>query len=371
MKYKIINLQLLILILFIYSQWFHFHILKNKFINEIEQKYKSSNQVNINQVYNIIYNVEEIFNPDINSTINIGFTLDKNYIYETMLTISSIMATQRKNTKIRFHLGVTKNFLAVKMAEIFELKNKINNNTEFNFYYLKESVIKMKGFHHKGEACPGKFELPIYLPDDVEKLIIFDGGDLLVLRDLTKLYQYNMGEYWILGTPEPIIINSFMKIRYNITKYLNIGSIMIDVKKYKDNNIWEKYTNNRNLPLRGQPDQTLINIIIPDSKKNYIPFKFGGICLFDNDEFSDSLMFNQLLGYKNWINSSLSSTLPNNPKSEIGILLQLNNPRFIHQFYGKWEKGDGLSIYRHLAKYFMLISGISTMLCKKKPKYCL
>jgi len=298
MKYKIINLQLLILILFIYSQWFHFHILKNKFINEIEQKYKSSNQVNINQVYNIIYNVEEIFNPDINSTINIGFTLDKNYIYETMLTISSIMATQRKNTKIRFHLGVTKNFLAVKMAEIFELKKKLNNNTEFNFYYLKESVIKMKGFHHKGEACPGKFELPIYLPDDVEKLIIFDGGDLLVLRDLTKL-------------------------------------------------------------------------IIPDSKKNYIPFKFGGICLFSNDEYSDSLMFNQLLGYKNWINSSLSSTLPDNPKSEIGILLQLNNPRFIHQFYGKWEKGDGLSIYRHLAKYFMLISGISTMLCKKKPKYCL
>jgi len=371
MKYKIIIFQLLILILFIYFQWLDTQFLKNKLINEIKQKYISSNKVNINQVYNKIYNVKDVFDANINSTINIGFTLDQNYIYETMLTITSILASQKKNTKIRFHLGVTNNFHAIKMVEIYKLKNKINNNTEFNFYYLKESVIKMKGFHHKGEACPGKFELPLYLPDDVEKLIIFDAGDLLVLRDLTELYQYNMGEYWIIGTPEPIIINSFMKIRYNITKYLNIGSIIINVKKYKENNVWENYTKNRNLTLKGQPDQTLINIIIPDSKKNYIPFKFGGICLFSNDEYSDSLLFNQLLGYKNWINNSLSSTLPDNPKSEVGILLQLNNPRFIHQFYGKWEKGDGLTIYRHLVKYFMLISGISTMLCKKKPKYCL
>ena len=281
------------------------------------------------------------------------------------------MATQKKYTKIKFHLGITNNFTAEKMVEIFELKNKINNNTEFNFYYLKDSVIKMKGFHPKGEACPGKFELPQYLSDDIEKLIIFDAGDLLVLRDLTELYQYNIGQYVIIGTPEPSIINSFMKVKYNITKYINIGSVLINVKKYKKNKIWIKYIKNRNITLKGQPDQTLINIIIPDSEKNYIPFKFGGICLFPNDKYSDSLIFPNFLGYKNWINTTLSETLPDNPKSMIGILLQLYNPRFIHQFYGKWEEGYGLSIYRLLAKYFMLLSGISTQLCKKKPKYCL
>ena len=82
----------------------------------------------------------------INSIINIGFTLDKNYVLETMITVTSIMATQKNTTKIRFHFGVTNNFTVENMLKIYELKKRINNLTEFNFYYLKDAVIKMKIF---------------------------------------------------------------------------------------------------------------------------------------------------------------------------------------------------------------------------------
>jgi lipopolysaccharide biosynthesis glycosyltransferase len=51
---------------------------------------------------------------------------------------------------------------------------------------------KMKNFHIKGEACPGKFELPQLLPDNIEKILLFDGGDVIILKDLNKLYNYNM-----------------------------------------------------------------------------------------------------------------------------------------------------------------------------------
>ena len=207
-------------LIFVFSLLINFYLLldpfnqicKNKFINEINKIYNSSNKVNINDIENKLkykkrYSISEKFE----STIDIGFTLDKDYILETMLTVASIMDTQLNTTKIRFHFGVTNDFSIEKMVKIYGLKNKINNLTEFNFYYLKESVIKMKNFHPKGEACPGKFELPIYLSEDIKRLIIFDAGDLLVLRDLTKLYNYDMGDYWALGVPEPAIINSFMK----------------------------------------------------------------------------------------------------------------------------------------------------------------
>ena len=201
-----------------------------------------------------------------------------------MITVSSILASQYKNTKIRFHFGVTDNFSADNMIKLYSLRNKINILSEFNFYYLKESVAKMKNFHPSGEACPGKFELPEYLPDDVERLIIFDAGDLLVFRDLTKLYNYEMGQYWVLGTLEPSIINSFMKVYYNTTKFVNIGSILLNVKKLKENDFWSLYTKSRYLKLVPQPDQTLFNILIPDNKKNYLPFKFGGFSLFSSDQ---------------------------------------------------------------------------------------
>ena len=342
----------------------------NNFGIEIRKIFDSSDKVNINQIDKRINGNNLCANKKIKSTINIGFTLDINYILETMITVSSIMATQKSTTLIRFHFGVTKNFTPQKMLKMYELRNKINNLTEFNFYYLKDSVSKMKGFHPKGEACPGKFELPILLSDDIERIIIFDGGDLLVLRDLTEIYNYDMDKFWVLGTPEPSIIDSFMNIKYNMTKYINIGSILINVKEFKYNHLWENFVKNRNLNLLGQPDQTLFNIIVPDDKKNYLPLKFGGFSIISSDENFDSLKF-EGFKFKDWLNSSLSSSLPDKPNSEKEILVNLYNPRFIHQFSGKWEKGEGLSIYRLLAKYFINLAGITEEICKKKPGYCI
>lgn len=75
-------------------------------------------------------------------------------------------------------------------------------------------------------------------------------------------------------------------------------------------------------------------------------------------------------GFKKWLNDSQSSSLPEKPKSEKEIIFYLYNPRFIHQFSGKWNKGSGLSIYRLLAKYFIHLAGISSELCEKSPGYC-
>ena len=340
------------------------------FINEIQKVYDSFNKVNINDIDYKIYG-KKFANKYIDSTINIGLTLDKKYVLETMITLTSIMATQKKTTKIRFHLGVTNDFSADLMAKIYGLKYKINNLVEINFYYLKSSMERMKNFHPtKGIASPGRFELPILVPDNVERLLIFDVGDVLVLRDLTNLYNYNMNNYVVLGPPEPVIIESFMKPKYNITKYINIGSILVDVKKIKEMNFWDSYTKNRNIELIGAPDQTLFNIIMPDEKKNYLPFKFGGFNLFMDDKSYDSKIFVNY-HYKNWINNSLSDTLPDNPKNETKILNEFFNPIFIHQFDHKWKYGYGISIYRIINKYFISLTGFQKEICKKFPGYCI
>ena len=76
-----------------------------------------------------------------------------------MLTISSILASQNIGTKIVFHLGVIDDFKAEYMLKIYELKDRINNLTEFNFYLLKEAMEKMQNFHTKGAACPGTISI--------------------------------------------------------------------------------------------------------------------------------------------------------------------------------------------------------------------
>ena len=285
-----------------------------------------------------------------------------------MLTITSIMATQKKDTKIIFHLGVINNFDAKKMLKIYKLKEKINNLTEFNFYYLEGAMKKMKNFHPKGEACPGKFELPELLPHDVERILLFDAGDVLVFRDLTELYNYDMKDYWVLGPPEPWCIKSFVQI-YNIKKYINIGSILINVKKLKQNNFWKNYIKKRYLKLGGALDQTLFNIVVPDDKKGYLPFRFGGFTILCSDKESDILKFHDH-GLKEWLKSNLSNSMPEKPETLFQLISQLYNSCFIHQFCFKWYAGNGLSIYRNLLKFFIKLAGIWEELCYKKKGYC-
>jgi len=337
--------------------------------NEIDYIFKKYNKINLNDI-DMKYNpTKQNFNNNIKikNIINIEFTLDPNYILETMMTVSSIMVTQKRTTKIVFHFGVIKNFTSENMLKIYGLKEKLNNLTEFNFYYLKSSMEKMKNFHKKGEACPGKFELPQLLPDSVKKILLFDAGDVIVLKDLSELFNYDMKNYWILGLPEPWCIDKFVK-DYNISKYINIGSVIINVTEFKKNNLWEKYTKNRNIKLGGAVDQTLLNIIIPDSKKGYFPFRLGGYSIIYNEKsLYNKNYFDH--GLKSWLENK-SNNLPGNPKSLSEYFYQMLDPIFFHQFYGKWYDRNGLAVHRNLVKLFIKLAGIWKELCFKRPGYC-
>jgi hypothetical protein len=339
------------------------------FLNKIQEEFDKNKKVNINNIEQKLGlykdNLQE--NEIIKSTVNIAFTLDPGYLLETMLTITSMIISQKDSTKLVFHLGVINNFNASYMLKMYELKERLNNKTEFNFYYLPEAMKKMKNFHPKGAACPGKFELPELLPDDVSRILLFDGGDVLVLRDLTELYNYDMGDKWALGPPEPLGIPFISK--YNRKVYINIGSILLNVKELKKNKFWEQYTKSRHLDSPGAPDQTLFNIVVPDDKKGYFPFRFGGFTILANDESADKLDFHDV-GYKNWL-KEIGKNLPENPITEERLVAQLYNSVFIHQFHEKWDQGSGLSIYRHLAKYFIKLGGFWDELCKKRPGYCI
>ena len=82
-------------------------------MNYITNEFKNKGKININElVQKFIPYKQDLNNTKINSTVNVGFTLDPGYILETMLTAASIMATQYKTTKIVFHFGVVGDFNA-------------------------------------------------------------------------------------------------------------------------------------------------------------------------------------------------------------------------------------------------------------------
>ena len=336
---------------------------------KIDQYYNLNGKINLNKIISEIKKDESYpIKGKFNNIVNIGLGLDSSYILETMLTMASIMDSQRNTTKIIFHLAIIYNFTSKDMLKIYTLKERINNSTEFNFYLCKETTDITANFYKKMGGT-ARLELYKYLPHDVERLLIFDAGDILIFRDLSEMYNINMENKWIFGTLEPYGSLLFNK-KYKKRKYINMGAFLINCTKFKEIKFWELFIKNLNTyKIEGtSKDQSLLNLLIPDENIGYFPFKFGGFSPFVDDISSDSQNFLNY-HYKKMLKNK--NDFINPPKDYEHLVLQLFNPVYIHQIDNKWYKGSGLSIYRNYARNCIRLANIWDELCKKKPGYCL
>ena len=359
-NYKLLNKTVLKL-----KQEFERNLLKK--INKIYSKNKI---VNINQVEASIKGGRKwVKNENKSNEINLGFQLDPGYILRTMMTLASIIDSQSYKTKIRLHFAVVLNFTVENMTKIYSLREKIRDDVEFNFYNAKKVEEDFKGVHPKGPGAIAKIILPHLLPEDIERIILFDTGDLLVLRDLRKMYNWDMGNYLYLGAPDPCIGKKALISKKPYDIYINIGHFLLNVKKIKKKNMYKKFLNHKNTYKNIIADQDLMNDVA-QNEIGYLPVRFGLFSPFLNDKDSDNPKVKNQYEYYKMTKKKLKNKFPYMPKNTSDFFRQSYNPVVIHQWNGKWAFGGGLSIYRRLATCYMRIAGIYDELCKKMPLYC-
>lgn len=91
------------------------------------------------------------------------------------------------------------------MLKIYSLRERIRDDVEYNFYNAEKVEKDFKGIHPMGPGAIAKIILPQLLSEDIDRIIIFDTGDLLVLRDLKEMYNWNKSNFLYLGAPDPFI----------------------------------------------------------------------------------------------------------------------------------------------------------------------
>ena len=278
------------------------------------------------------------------------------------------MDSQKPETKLKFHFAVVNGFSTENMLKIYNLRRKIRDDVEFNFYNAKRVETEFKGINPKGNAICARLLLPELLPDDIKRLIIFDTGDVIILRDLSEMYNWNMKNKMYSGVLD-MGINKFGHIsKRKLDIYINAGNYLVDVKKVKSAKMYEKFVKYKNVYKSSIiADQNLINDVAY-GKIGYLPMKFGIIAPFDNDRISDNYHSKKI--YKFYEKAKHKELFPFLPKNLNEMYLQAYNPVVIHQFYGKWVKGSGLTIYRRLVQYYIKLAGIWDEMCQKHPGYC-
>lgn len=345
--------------------------LKN-FLKGISQEFTKKGYANINEIESKFPEGRPWIKNNTNNTINVGFQLDPSYVLQTMMTLASIIDSQKNCTKLSAHFAVVLGFNEENMLKIYSLREKIREDVEFIFYDAKKVETDFKDMHPKGPGAIAKLLLPHLLADDIERILIFDVGDVLILRDLTEMYNWNLSNYLYLGAPDPQI-NIFGKIsKKKLDIYINVGHFLVNVKKVKSENMYEKYLKYKDVYTSRICDQDLLNDIA-FGKIGYLPIKFGLFAPFRNDTESDFKPYiNQYQEYKMNELKLLNKyeKFPFLPRNTDEFFKQSYNPVVIHQWNDKWVDGSGLSIYRRLAQYYIRYAGIWEEMCINLPKYC-
>ena len=209
--------------------------------------------------------------------ITVFFAVDDNYIDFLSITITSII-DNAKDERYSYNFYILHNGLSK------ESKKKIKHlsNHRFKIYFFNvlghlsslESRFKVRDYY----TMTTYYRLLI--PDAffyIDKALYLD-CDIVVLDDLSKLYNYDIGNNLIGAVPDASVqivpefityVNKALKIEKE--KYFNAGVLIMNLKRMRQTHLLRKiFEISKKVVFNIAQDQDLLNVICKD-QVFYVP----------------------------------------------------------------------------------------------------
>ncbi len=208
----------------------------------------------------------------ISLNIPIAMALDDNYLYPTIVAMTSVLENADSNTKYDFYVMHPAEFKEENKSKLKSLEQKYEK--------CKIKTIDM-GNAYKNANDKGHITTPAYyrlslsdLLPDINKIIWLD-GDTITNVGLGEMYKIDMNGYYYKGYLDDNVhaVESFTKENDHC---ICSGVMLVNLEELRKDNVVEKFSEfiDKNNDRLIQHDQTTINVVA--YKKTWIlPAKFG------------------------------------------------------------------------------------------------
>ena len=195
-------------------------------------------------------------------TIPVAMASDNNYVYPTIVSITSILENANKNTKINVYLLHPEDFKNENKEKISALQTKYKN-FKIEFMNMGNKFKDAKTDERIPTSSYYRLLLSGLLPD-VNKIIWLD-GDTITLKDLSEMYKLDMSDYYYRGFLDimsDVNASGLKDFGIENDQYICAGVMLINLDKLRMDAIEEKFkefVSKNNEKLRSH-DQTVINV---------------------------------------------------------------------------------------------------------------
>ena len=262
--------------------------------------------------------VSKIFGAN-SEAIPVAMAADNNYVYPTLVSMTSVLENARHNTKYEFHLMVPSDFTEENKSIIRSLEKKYKR-CSINIIDMGNAFKEANSDTRITTPAYYRLNLSELLPN-LDKIIWLD-GDTITFKDLTDMINLDMNGYYYKGFIDSNV-DGLAPFGIKCKKYICSGVMLINLKALRNDNIHEKFLKcmEDNKDKLVQHDQTVINLVCYN-KIGILPPRFG---MFNFKSLDDVIEYNKAL-------SPLSKWSMNEVESAY------KDPSIIHYVAGKpWK----------------------------------
>lgn len=209
----------------------------------------------------------------VNATISIAMALDENFLYPTLVSMTSLLENKHRHTRCCFYLLYSSETLSkAARAVLLSLGEKYSK--------CEIILIDVSGLYNDitdnmRVSVPTYYRLSLSaLLPELDRIIWLD-GDTLVLHDLRDMFVIDMEGYYYRGflDDRPDAVDEF---DINNDHYICAGVLLINLKELRQDNMVEKFTAfiAENKDRLQWQDQTVINVVGLD-KTGILPIRYG------------------------------------------------------------------------------------------------
>lgn len=216
---------------------------------------------------------------EIKKEYHVVFNADQNYIKYITVVIANIIYkinnTQIDKAKEKFYFHILTDFIDKEVSEKLKLLQKelsLIFPCEIFMYEVDSKDFEKcpKWQNHTNHLCYFKIKLADYLPNNVEKCLFMD-ADMLVRCDLREIFNINLKDKIAAVTPD--CSNSYTNRNIKAinpnksdlvlrNSYFNVGFMLINLKKWREENIKIKALDFLKSYIPRVPEQDTLNFAI-------------------------------------------------------------------------------------------------------------
>lgn len=180
------------------------------------------------------------------NSVHIAMISDDGYVMPTSVAIHSLRKSKKNSTRYEIHIISSE----MSRSNIEFLESQSSDDVNISVFKPKFDLsnIKLKNANSAIlSATPAalyKFAFGIVF-SELERVIYID-GDLIVNDDLTDLFGIDLDGYPLAAVPDSGQIYYKHAMVRSVDKYFNSGVMLIDCKKFRDNNYYDDLVKAKN-----------------------------------------------------------------------------------------------------------------------------